>query len=468
MVGLRDFLGMFFSRSGASAVFLLTCVAVVCAWTQTAPQPPAHSAAVVRSVKVIPESDGATVEILASQPISPSISKIQNPERLVIDLPNSVLSGIGKRVDFRSDQINGVRVSQFQNAPPVSRIVLDLAKQMNFTWDTSGNRLMVHTHAAVASADAIPSVPALTPGAQPLAVPVNNGSNGALVLAGSRIAPGSSVTAGSDTAVLRLGRGGEVRVCPGTTLSVTSSQNGRALMFGMSTGAFETHYALDTAADSILTPDFRIQMPGPGDFDYAISADSKGDTCVRALPGNSSSVIVSELLGDGTYQVKPSEQIVFHSGRLVNASGQIPVSCGCPPPATPVMRASTAPAVSQHPMPSAIDLGSTAQTAPDATSLSSTPARLATGPVTAPLPPSKPNDIHVEVEAPFVFRAGDPPPAAPAAPAVPLPVPAQQVAMLPVQSRPALSQTAALPEPLPPPRQHFFGRVRNFFAALFG
>jgi hypothetical protein len=34
-----------------------------------------------------------------------------------------------------------------------------------------------------------------------------------------------------------------------------------------------------------------------------------------------------------------------------------------------------------------------------------TGTRLSNGPETAPLPPSQPNDVHVEVDAPFVFSA---------------------------------------------------------------
>jgi AMIN domain len=462
-------------RSALAALLLVTGVLLTSSAAQSAPKLLAttEAPAIVRSVRVLP---GPAVEILSSRPLVPAITTLDHPPRLVIDLPNadvpSALQSGNNKIDSPSQDIRRVRVNQFQNAPPVTRVVVDLLKPVGHTWDAAGNRLMVRLHSSEQVTAKPPSVPAFTQAIQPVAVPLGPGSSGTLVLAGSRVAAGSSLTAGSETSVLRLERGGEVLVCPGTTVSVTSAQSGHALMLGMNTGALEAHYRLDASADSILTPDFRILLAGPGEFHYAVSADSRGNTCVRALPGNTASVIVSELLGDGNYQVTPRQQVVFHSGRLNQVDGAVPSDCGCPPPEIPVMRASAAPVVAaQQPAPSSMRLaqpGDPSKPMPSGVTLPGEAAALP--PETAALPPSKPNDVHVQVEAPFVFRAEDLP--ANNRPA-PKPAPIREAALLPVRDlpSPASFETGVLPPPqsqAKPAHHGAFAKIRGFFSAIFG
>src|SRR5271169_241452 len=303
--------------------------------------PAASKIAAIKSFRIVQEKDGPAVEILSTRPLVPSIQAITDPDRLVIDLPNARLETPQKRISIQADQISTLRADQFQQNPPVARVVVDLLAPRAYTWDAAGNRLVVHLgknpNQATSSPFQAPTVPSLTPAPQPVVTAVR--AAGPLALAGNDGSSGSAITAGPDTAVLRLSSGGEVHVCPGTTVSVTPSQNRHNLMFSMNTGALEAHLALDASSDSVMTPDFRILLVGPGEFHYAISADSQGNTCVRALPGNTASAIVNELLGDRTYQVKATDQLVFRAGQLDRVDMAVPLECGCPPPRESPLRA---------------------------------------------------------------------------------------------------------------------------------
>jgi hypothetical protein len=83
------------------------------------------------------------------------------------------------------------------------------------------------------------------------------------------------------------------------------------------------------------------------------------------------------------------------------------------------------------------------------------------------LPPSKPNDVHVQVEAPFVFRANDP---RPDKPPTPNPVPIRQVELSPVRDlpRPASFALPALPPARTKPAHHgVFAKIKGFFSSIF-
>ncbi|MBZ5664640.1 MAG: AMIN domain-containing protein [Acidobacteriia bacterium] len=458
----------------AVGMFVLGAAPWLRSQTPAKPKPSAAPAtskvAVIKSFRIVQEKDGPAVEILSTKPLIPAIQVIKDPDRLVIDLPNARLDTQEKRISVQADQISGLRADQFQQNPPVARVVVDLLAPRAYTWDAAGNRLVVHLGRnpgqPSSSPFQAPTVTSLTPAPQPVVTAVR--AAGPLALSGSDGSTGNSFTAATDTAVLRLSSGGEVHVCPGTTVSVTPSQNRHNLMLSMNTGAMEAHFALDASSDSVMTPDFRILLVGPGEFHYAFSADSKGNTCVRALPGNTASAIVTELLGDRTYQVKATDQLVFRSGQLDRVDMNVPLECGCPPPRDPPMRATNDLPTQSSAVPPANASPASAGTPAENASSSGVPAAVAGPDVSI-----APNELHVQVEAPFVFHATGPAPA-----------PVEDVSALPPDSRPR--STPDLAAPLPPaakqtskpsgtetasanrpPARGFFRRLGGFFASLF-
>lgn len=204
--------------------------------------------------------------------------------------------------------------------------------------------------------------------------------------AGMSVVSGSELSAGIAAARLKLSRGGQVRLCPRTSLNVNSSKSG--LTFAMNTGALEFDYTLfQRGADFLITPDFSIRLQGPGKYHFAVGTKQNGDTCVKSLSGNAAPIEFFELMSSANYRVRPQDSLLFHDGRLNgNTVLAATESCGCPEPAPiPIMEAST-PAAPQQ------------VTQPPPANATLEPAQPA-----AEIPPDRPGQVHVEVDTPFIF-----------------------------------------------------------------
>jgi len=244
---------------------------------------------------------------------------------------------------------------------------------------------------------------------------------------GLEVDNGSVITAGQHSASVRLARGGQVRICPGTNLTVNSSPKGQELMLAMSAGSLEGEYDLPATADAILTPDFRILISGPAKVDVSISASPNGDACVRSR-GEDSYVIVSELMGDDFYRVHPNEQAIFHPGSVKRPELNDAINCGCPapspiqqaeiPPAAPPtppaqatpapvpeQKASPAPTPEQTVPPAQVHQAPTPkQNAAALAAVVNEPAVAAAANAAASLPQQPASQVQVQVDAPMVFR----------------------------------------------------------------
>ncbi len=260
--------------------------------------------------------------------------------------------------------------------------------------------------------------------------------SGAVTQAGGniRVTSGATVAAAQNTSVVKLLRGGTINVCRGSSASVTASATGQQIMMGLSSGTIETHYNLNgPAPDTIMTPDFQLQLLGPGAFHFAISADDRGNVCVQSMPNDTGTIRISELMGDRAYEIKPSDQWFFRNGKAADPGGVVG-NCGCPlPPA--MLTASAEPAPAATPAPP-VAPATTPVAPPPPMQIPVLPVQ-PSPPAAVTLPPIEhASDIHVAVEAPFVFRASEPSPIPPAP---------FNMARIQLSGLPALPAATALP-----------------------
>lgn len=97
----------------------------------------------LRDVQVSRAADGLEVSILATGPLTPKAMTLTNPDRLVIDLPNTVSSRKAREIAVNSEDVKAVRVARFQVDPPVTRVVVDLVAPRNYQLVPEGNRLIL-------------------------------------------------------------------------------------------------------------------------------------------------------------------------------------------------------------------------------------------------------------------------------------------------------------------------------------
>jgi hypothetical protein len=306
-------------------------------------------------------------------------------------------------------------------------------------------------------------LPAWTQGPVPIGELFASEANGqkTVQLAGSgmNVVSGSELSAGIAPATLKLFRGGEVRICPRTGLSV--SAGGHGLMLAAGAGALEVNYQLTPdSADVLITPDFNVTLVGPGTFHFAIEVNKKGDTCFKPLPGNASEITFSELLGTEIYKTKAEEAAFFPGGKLQQHTA-FTGECGCPP-ALPIHRAEApaAPPPQVDNAPKPVERVAVATNAP-----------------AEAVPPERPGQVHVQVDTPFVFSAKS---------ARPYSVAKLQVSTLPnvffvqelvdpivlTEKPPEVSLKTETEAPRPaekpkPEKKGFLGRVKGFFGSLF-
>jgi len=95
----------------------------------------------IRGISVARGSDALNIEISGSGPMTAKTMKLTHPDRVVVDIPNSVLQGRAREISVNSNDVKTVRAARYQEG--TTRVVVDMAQMRDFQVVPDGNKLVV-------------------------------------------------------------------------------------------------------------------------------------------------------------------------------------------------------------------------------------------------------------------------------------------------------------------------------------
>jgi type IV pilus assembly protein PilQ len=103
----------------------------------------------IREISVARGSDALNIEINGSSPMTAKTMRLSNPDRVVVDIPNSVLQGRAREIPVNSNDVKSVRAARYQEG--TTRVVVDMAQMRDFHVTPEGNKLIVSLHESSSS-----------------------------------------------------------------------------------------------------------------------------------------------------------------------------------------------------------------------------------------------------------------------------------------------------------------------------
>ena len=121
----------------------------------------ADTRATVQKVDVMHADDGISVEITAQGQVTPKLSTLDSPARVLVTLPNTVAATVQNHISVGSDGVKGVRIGTDGHLPPTTSVVIDLVQACQYELLPGGdNRIIVKLHPAAVKASTKAATPA--------------------------------------------------------------------------------------------------------------------------------------------------------------------------------------------------------------------------------------------------------------------------------------------------------------------
>ena len=140
-------------------VVLLPLLVMIASAETANPTTTATNHNTLQRVQVMRADDGISVEMTGHGPLTPKVSTLDSPARLLITLPNTVALTSRNHLSVGSDGVKGVRIGTDGQTPPTTSVVIDLLTACAYELSPSAdNKVVVKLHPASASMPASQSV----------------------------------------------------------------------------------------------------------------------------------------------------------------------------------------------------------------------------------------------------------------------------------------------------------------------
>ena len=106
-----------------------------------------------------------SVEITASTAVTPKVTTLTEPDRLVLDFPNTVPGTETRRIAVDREGVKSVRMGVNSEVPPTTRVVIDLEQARDYQLVPQANRLIVKFRNVPATVAETKPAPAVVPAA---------------------------------------------------------------------------------------------------------------------------------------------------------------------------------------------------------------------------------------------------------------------------------------------------------------
>lgn len=114
-------------------------------------------------VNVIHHADDVQIEIHSRETVIAKVSKLKSPERVLVELPATIVGTSQSKIPVDSDGVKGVRIAMNGKIPPTTSIVVDLEHAVGYELTPGpSDKFILTLHTQAVAKNTTPSAPAKT------------------------------------------------------------------------------------------------------------------------------------------------------------------------------------------------------------------------------------------------------------------------------------------------------------------